>query len=141
MEKVNRGEGGFTLLEVLIVIILLGILAAVVVFNVGGFLGQGTEQIAKMQGNLLQTSITAAMAQESATSVTAGHIGNVGNGASITNPGEWNLTVGDTEVPMSKYIQNDITGYWEWNDSGTIINGTYTGGKTCTYDNGNWTCQ
>ena len=143
-EKVYRGKGGLTLIEVLIVILLLGILAAVVVFNVGGFIGQGTEQIAKMQGNLLQTAITAAMAQESAANVVEGSIGNVSVGTSITNPADWTLTVGNKTVTMSKYVQNDITGYWEWNDSGTIIEGTYTGGggKTCTYNaTSGWDCS
>ena len=142
MEKVRQGKGGFTLIEILIVLLILSILVAVVVFNVGGFIGQGTEQIAKMQGNLVQTAITAAMAQESAANVVEGNIGDVGDGTSITNPADWTLRVGDTDVNMSKYVQNDITGYWKWDASGTIIEGEYTGGggKTCIYDNGNWTC-
>jgi len=143
MEKVRQGKGGFTLIEVLIVLLLLGILAAVVVFNVGGFIGQGTEQIAKMQGNLVQTAITAAMAQESAANVVEDSIGNVGDGTSITNPAVWELRVGDTNVTMSKYVQSAITGYWEWNDSGTVTEGTYTaGGKTCTYNvTAGWDCS
>lgn len=142
-EKVYRGKGGFTLIEVLIVLLILSILAAVVVFNVGGFIGQGTEQIAKMQGNLLQTAITAAMAQESASNVVEGNIGDVGDGTSITNPADWELKVGGKNVTMSKYVQNNITGYWKWDDGGTIIKGEYTGGggKTCNYANGNWTCE
>jgi len=143
MEKVRQGKGGFTLIEVLIVIILLGILIATVVFNVGGFVGQGTEEIAKMQGNLLQTAIIAAAAQESAANVVAGNIGE--DGTSITNPTEWELRVGDTDVNMSTYIQNNITGYWKWDDGGTITKGEYTGGggKTCTYnstEDPQWTC-
>jgi prepilin-type N-terminal cleavage/methylation domain-containing protein len=141
MDKVRQGKGGFTLIEVLIVLLILSILAAVVVFNVGGFIGQGTEQIAKMQGNLVQTAIVAAMAQESAASVKEGYIGYVGDGTSITNPDEWKLTVGNKTVTMSKYVTSDIQGYWAWDASGTIIDGKYTGGgKTCTYDNGTWTC-
>jgi len=142
MEKVRQGKGGFTLIEILIVLLILSILVAVVVFNVGGFVGQGTEELAKMQGNLVQTAIVAAMAEESAANVVAGNIGDVGDGTSLTNPANWNLTVGDTHVTMSTYIQNDIIGYWKWDAGGTIIEGEYTGGggKTCTYDNGNWTC-
>ena len=141
MEKVRQGKGGFTLIEILIVLLILSILVAVVVFNVGGFIGQGTEQIAKMQGNLVQTAITAAMAQESAANVVEGNIGDVGDGTSLTNPANWNLTVGDTHVTMSTYIQNDIIGYWKWDAGGTVTKGEYTaGGKTCIYDNGNWTC-
>jgi len=143
-EKVREGEGGLTLIEILIVLLILSILVAVVVFNVGGFIGQGTEEIAKMQGNLVQTAIIAAMAAESATSVDADHIGEKGNGASPTNPAVWVLTVDDTNVTMSKYVQSAITGYWEWDASGNIINGEYTGGggKTCTYNTtAGWDCS
>jgi len=141
MEKVRQGKGGFTLIEVLIVLLILSILVAVVVFNVGGFIGQGTEQIAKMQGNLVQTAIVAAMAQESAANVVEGYIGE--NGTSIKNPVTWVLRVDSTDVTMSKYIQNAIIGYWEWDASGTIIEGEYTGGggKTCTYNmTSGWDC-
>jgi len=143
MEKVRKDEGGFTLIEILIVLLILSILVAVVVFNVGGFIGQGTEQIAKVQGNLVQTAIVAAMAQESAASVDADHIGDMGVGTSLTNPAAWVLSVDSTVVNMSKYVQSAITGYWEWDNSGTIIKGTYTGGggKTCTYNaTDGWDC-
>jgi len=141
MEKVRQGEGGFTLIEILIVLLILSILVAVVVFNVGGFIGQGTEEIAKMQGNLVQTAIIAAMAQESVANVVAGDIGE--DGTSITNPAAWVLTVDSTDVTMSKYVQSAITGYWEWDTSGTITEGEYTGGggKTCTYTTADgWDC-
>jgi len=142
MEKVRQGEGGFTLIEILIVLLILSILVAVVVFNVGGFIGQGTEEIAKMQGNLVQTAIVAAMAAESAASIDADHIGE--DGASLTNPAAWVLTVDSSNVTMSTYVQSAITGYWRWDDSGAIIEGKYTGGggKTCTYTTADgWDCS
>jgi len=142
MKKVRQGKGGFTLIEILIILLILSILAAVVVFNVGGFIGQGTEQIAKMQGNLLQTAIIAAMAAESAQTVEKGSIGE--DGTSLTNPAVWELTVDSTNVTMSKYVQSAITGYWEWDDSGAITKGEYTGGggKTCTYNaTDGWDCS
>ena len=144
MKKVRQSEGGLTLIEILIVLLILSILVAVVVFNVGGFIGQGTEEIAKMQGNLVQTAIVAAMAQESAANVVAGDIGDVGDGTSITNPAAWVLTVDSTDVTMSKYVQSAITGYWKWDRSGSIIEGEYTGGggKTCTYTTADgWDCS
>ena len=142
MEKVRQGKGGFTLIEILIVLLILSILVAVVVFNVGGFIGQGTEEMAKMQGNLVQTAIVAAMAEESAVNIVAGDIGE--DGGSITNPAAWVLTVDSTDVTMSKYVNNDITGYWKWDAGGVIIEGEYTGGggKTCTYTTADrWDCS
>ena len=141
MEKVRQGKGGFTLIEILIVLLILSILVAVVVFNVGGFIGQGTEEMAKMQGNLVQTAIVAAMAEESAVNIVAGDIGE--DGGSITNPAAWVLTIGGTDVTMSKYVHNDITGYWKWDAGGKVIEGEYTGGgKTCTYNaTDGWDCS
>jgi len=141
IEKARKGEDGFTLIEVLIVILILGTLAATVVFNVGGLVGAGTEETAKTQGDLLQTAIIAAMAQESAAIVTGGNVGV--NGASKTSPADWELKLDGRNVTMSKYVQSDITGYWKWDNSGTIIEGIYTGGDTtCTYNaTDGWDCS
>lgn len=52
----RRGEEGFTLVELLVVIAILGILAAVVVFAVGGIKDKGQNQACAIDARTLRTA-------------------------------------------------------------------------------------
>ncbi len=57
----KRGERGFTLIELLIVVAILGVLAAVVIPNVGRFIGKGTSEAKKTELANLQSAVGAMM--------------------------------------------------------------------------------
>jgi len=57
----KRGEKGFTLIELLIVVAILGVLAAVVIPNVGRFIGRGEEEAAETELSNIQTAVIAMM--------------------------------------------------------------------------------
>lgn len=57
--KLDRRQGGFTLIEILIVLAVLGILAAVVVPNLTGFLGRGKDRSYEADQRVVQTAVDA----------------------------------------------------------------------------------
>ena len=65
----KRGEKGFTLIELLIVVAILGVLAAVVIPNVGRFIGRGKDEAAATELSSIQSAVVSMMVDQSLTSL------------------------------------------------------------------------
>ncbi len=61
MRLPKRGEKGFTLIELLIVVAILGVLAAVVIPNVGRFIGRGEEEAKETEFANIQAAVHSMM--------------------------------------------------------------------------------
>ena len=61
MRLPKRGEKGFTLIELLIVVAILGVLAAVVIPNVGRFIGRGEAEAKDTELSNMQSAVVAMM--------------------------------------------------------------------------------
>ena len=68
----NKQDKGFTLVELLIVIVILGILATVTVFAVRGITDKGQDNACDVEARTLETAIEAFYAQNQADPTTVG---------------------------------------------------------------------
>jgi len=125
IRRVGSGERGFTLIELLVVVAILGIIAAVVVLNIGSFLGTGAEQAANTEAHQVQTAVIAYMADAPASSFD----GTVGPG-STTGPALYLLNPGT--------LQADYTITNSQIASAAPFEGSKWSG--CTFAAGAWTC-
>ncbi len=101
MRLPKKGEKGFTLIELLIVVAILGVLAAVVIPNVGRFIGRGEEEAKDTEFANVQSAVTAMMVDNELAAVPG-----------VRTLAGANLTNNMAEYPLAVYnlYQMDVGG-------------------------------
>jgi len=129
LKSFRYGQRGFTLIELLVVVAILGVLAAIIIPNVGKFIGTGTIQAANTEAHDVQTAVVAFMADNNVTDTsddatgfvgpdTGDDLGPIAGGTSardfLVNPGglqaKYTITAGEitAATPLSTGKYKDL---------------------------------
>jgi len=144
----KRGEKGFTLIELLIVVAILGVLAAIVIPNVGRFIGRGEEEAKETEYTNIQNAVISMMTDNKLSTLPAGFVaaspGTSDMGAfphatavcgtdKVTDPDGYTYSLA-ADSPGYVLYQHDISGSGPpANPNQTDVNYVATGNTTYGY--------
>ena len=121
MSKIRR-QNGFTLIEILVVIAILGVIAAVAIPNVLEFSSRGATDAAKAEQHNLTVAVSAAM-----------HAVETGEAAEFdydTTPKIWDPGAAGVDKGSPSYYLDKATQYeWAVSDSGYVTPGSEADGN------------
>ncbi len=132
--RVFRGESGFTLIEMMVVVGIIAVLAAVIIPNIGKFIGSGEQGAKDAEYEAVQTAINAMMADMTIVTLVA-----QGTGSNSSN--DWTAlpAMDPADPPTTPYVAADMylvnylqsantVYYYCWDTTGQLTNDPTIGG-------------
>jgi len=127
--RVVMGQAGFTLIEMIVVVGIIAILAAVIIPNVVRFTGSGEQGAKDVEIDHVQDAFDLMMAENQVVTLTPHDVSN-----SSTATASWNaLPAGGTGVqPLAGYLVNSSTVYYYCFDGTGIVLEQFETAASCT---------
>jgi type IV pilus assembly protein PilA len=119
----HRGERGFTLLEILVVVAILGTLAAIVIPSILSLRSEGQVEAANTERYNVQIAVLSAMVEEKISSITGGTIGP-GN-SDVSQATDNTTTI--PEVDSTAYIYGILQAVYTIDGDGRITDASIDG--------------
>ena len=120
MRKMARGQGGFTLVELLVVVAILGVIAAVAVLAVTKFIGTGTLEAAKTEFHQAQTAVAACMADAGSGLLDAAGYDNI-NGWDGSTGDIFAIGANNVTYDGADYVHGLFKAHYKVNRDGEIV--------------------
>jgi len=142
MRLPKRGEKGFTLIELLIVVAILGVLAAVVIPNVGRFIGRGETEAGETELSNVQAAVVAMMVDNQLSSLpTAVNATATNNMAAF--PDTTTAASKGTDANGVDFINGDGDGFvlYQCDINGGGANTSLVNYTATQYTKGTYTCD
>ena len=130
MLKRMRGERGFTLVELLVVLAIMAILVAIVVPNLAGLTGGARGKAAREELSIVQTAMDTLMSEHEAVSVNGGNAQQVGSSTLVTY---WFVTSISVDTGQETYasdtanlrLRTTSNGTYSWSAGGAVTQVSY----------------